>query len=467
MNFRYFFVYLPSGEWGIGTCPNTLINWRATARINLRTALVDERRRCTVHYFLAALLFILIASAHGVTWASGLELYETGAPDLGTASAGRAAMAEDASTAASNPAGMTLLDRSQLMVAGGVLLPMTNFNVGSHTTTSGGGGGNAGVLFPLGAFFYTYKISDRLRLGAASYSDFGLSANYGSQWVGRYYVNRESLISSKINPSIAYALTDWLSIGAGFSLEVARLTFKSQVNNLLPRVGDGSLTFESWDEAFGGNVGALLTPLPKLRIGLTYQSPYFFKFGFRPFFRNLGPGLAAVGKRIGGSYINIPVEQPQQMMMSLLYRVLPQWSLMGNVGWQNWSAFGEFPVGISAVNQRTIEANLHFSDTCQISIGQQYRFGEKWLWSAGFAYDSSPVSQTNRSVILPIDRQLRYGTGIQYEINRDLTAGAAWELLDAGPGPFSNRRGPLAGTVQGHYSSNYLNFVAFNLNWKL
>jgi long-chain fatty acid transport protein len=437
------------------------------AGINLITALAGEWRRFSSRRVFATSSFILLVAAQGLAWGSALELYETGAPDLGTASAGRAAMADDASTAASNPAGMTLLDGSQLMVAGGVLLPMTNFNLGPRTTTSGGGGGDAGVIFPIGAFFYSHQLTDRLRFGAASYSDFGLSANYGSQWAGRYYVNRESLISSKANPSLAYALTRWLSLGAGFSFEVARLTFKSQVNNILPRAGDGSMTFESWDEAFGGNVGALLTPIPKLRVGLTYQSPYFFKFGFRPFFRNLGPGLSAIGKRIGGSYVNVPLEQPQQVMLSALYKVLPQWSLMGNVGWQNWSAFGEFPVGISARNQRTIDADIHFSDTFQIAVGQQYRFAEKWLWSAGFAYDSSSVSQANRLAVLPVDRQLRYGTGIQYEINHDLTAGAAWEFLDAGSAPFTNNRGPLAGVLQGHYSTNYLNFVAFNLNWKL
>ena len=109
---------------------------------------------------------------------------------------------------------------------------------------------------------------------------------------------------------------------------------------------------------------------------------------------------------------------------------------------------------------------MHFSDTFQIAIGQQYRFAERWLWSAGFAYDSSSVSQANRLSVLPVDRQLRYGTGLQYEINRNVTAGAAWEFLDAGNAPFSNHRGPLAGTLQGHYSTNYLNFVAFNLGWK-
>src|SRR5271157_3710076 len=71
-----------------------------------------------------AVLVSVMLSSHYV-WAAALELYETGAPDLGTASAGRAAMASDASTTASNPAGMTLLDRSHLLGSAGTLLPST------------------------------------------------------------------------------------------------------------------------------------------------------------------------------------------------------------------------------------------------------------------------------------------------------------------------------------------------------
>ena len=88
------------------------------------------------------------------------------------------------------------------------------------------------------------------------------------------------------------------------------------------------------------------------------------------------------------------------------------------------------------------------------------------VWSAGFAYDSSPVSRANRVAVLPADRQLRYGTGIQYQINHDVAAGFAWTAMDAGPGPFSNNRGPLAGVLQGHFSTNWLNFVVLNIIWK-
>ena len=50
-------------------------------------------------------------------WGAGLWLYEQGTPDLGTAGAGRAALAADASTAIANPAGMTRLERSQMLAA--------------------------------------------------------------------------------------------------------------------------------------------------------------------------------------------------------------------------------------------------------------------------------------------------------------------------------------------------------------
>ena len=378
-------------------------------------------------------------------------------------------MAADASTVAANPAGMTLLDRSQLLGAPGALLPLTNFDVAPETTTSGGGGGNAGVFTPIGGFFYVYKLSERVRLGVAADSDFGLSGNYGKRWAGRYYLTRESLITGKVNPSIAYMVNDWLSVGAGFSFSLCRLLFQSKINNNLTMLGhkpDGGLGVESWDEAFGGNVGALLTPIKNLRIGLTYQSPIDYKFGFRPHLTDLGPLLTRLRERIGGAKVNIPMEVPQQVMLSSLYNVTPNFSLMGNIRWQNWSAFSEFPIGISSAKQRTVDVNLHFSDTSQIAIGQQFRIGEKWLWSAGFAYDSSPVSRANRVPTLPLDRQLRYGTGIQYQINSNITAGAAWEFMDAGPGPYSASRGPLAGTLQGHYSTNYLNFASLNLIWK-
>src|SRR5260370_13594774 len=126
-------------------------------------------------------------------------------------------MAADASTAAAKPAGMTLLDRSQLLGASGAMLPSTNFDIAPQTTTSGGGGGNAGVFTPIGGFFYVYRLSERVRLGVAADSDFAAAFNYGKRWTGRYYVTQEPLITGKVKPAIGYMVDDMFSVGAGLS----------------------------------------------------------------------------------------------------------------------------------------------------------------------------------------------------------------------------------------------------------
>ncbi len=163
-------------------------------------------------------LCILLSCSNA--WPAGIALYQTGAPDRGTASAGGAAMAADASTAA----GMTLLDRSRLLVAGGAMLPDINFDRGPQTTVPGGagGGGNAGVFFAIGSAFYVYKLPDRIRLGIAYASYFGLASDYSLNRVGHYYLTTNSIITGEGNPSIPYRMNEWLSVGADFSFQVAR-----------------------------------------------------------------------------------------------------------------------------------------------------------------------------------------------------------------------------------------------------
>src|SRR5262249_27446784 len=150
---------------------------------------------------------------------------------------------------------------------------------------------------------------------------------------------------------------------------------QARINNVLPRFGDGGLTIESWDEAFGGNVGILLRPLKKLRIGLTYNSPIDFKFGFHPHITGLGPGLQFALRKSGllGAKVNLGMTEPQQMMASALYEITPALALMGNIGWQNWSQFGQTTLGISASTQRSLAVDLNYSDTINIAFGGQYR----------------------------------------------------------------------------------------------
>ena len=95
----------------------------------------------------------------------------------------------------------------------------------------------------------------------------------------------------------------------------------------------------------------------------------------------------------------------------------------------------------------------------------QSRFARKWLLSIGFAHDSAPVSEFHRTPTAPFDDNFRYGVGLQYDWSEKVTVGAAYEFLDLGSAEIHNLPGP-AGTLQGDYSSNHVNFVALNVVWK-
>src|SRR5262249_45964919 len=66
--------------------------------------------------------------------AGGFFLSEIGTPDVGLASAGYASRAQDASTVFTNPAGMTRLDGSQVLVGIQPIYGHQVFSTNSHTT---------------------------------------------------------------------------------------------------------------------------------------------------------------------------------------------------------------------------------------------------------------------------------------------------------------------------------------------
>ena len=40
---------------------------------------------------------------------------------------------------------------------------------------------------------------------------------------------------------------------------------------------------------------------------------------------------------------------------------------------------------------------------------------DRWLLQVGFSYDTSPVDSDDRTPDMPMDRQIRYTTGVQYK----------------------------------------------------
>ena len=422
------------------------------------------------------LLFIFLAFSGiwlpPLCWAGGIWLYEGGMPDLGTAAAGRAALASDASTAGANPAGMTRLDRSQMLTAVQGLYVNSRFDT-KLSGFGGGDGGNAGGFVPSGGLHYVHRVTDDFRLGVSAGSYFGLGVDYGDDWAGRYYTTEAELLTMGVNPAAGYRVNNWLSVGAGVSVLYATLDQKAAVNNgAVPGqagLSDGKLELDADDVGYGFNLGILLTPQSGTRFGLTYRSEVDLKFEDAASLKNIGPVLQGLLNLSGlaGSEVDIEMKIPQAVMLSAYHQLTDRWAVMGNIGWQEWSAFGKQDLTLSSTTATTFTKDLGYDDTWHFALGAQCRFAERWLWSVGAAYDTSPVDgDDQRTPDLPLDRQIRIGTGIQYDWNEDVTLGAAYEYLDAGEAEIDQAGGPLQGALKGKYDPNAIHFLALNLIWR-
>jgi long-chain fatty acid transport protein len=393
--------------------------------------------------------------------AAGFWIYEMGTPDLGTASAGRAALANDAGTVFGNPAGMTKLDRSQLLVGTQLAIGDVHFNRGSGSTVAGGDGGNASGLAPGGSLYYAQSVTQDFKLGFWSGSYFGGALQYEDGWSGRYYSTKSELITLGAGINGAYKVNDWLSIGAGPFFLYGKLDERKAINNVLDGGTDGSLKFQDDEPGVGGMVGILLEPWHGGRFGVTYISPVKLDFKDTPSTSNIGPTLAAITNR----QIKLGLTVPQQVMLSGYQQLNKRWALMSNLVWQNWSQFGEpeLSVADTAVSNQT--AHLNYDDTWGFALGAQYAIADGWLWSVGGGFDTSPMSESERPPALPMDEQYRLGTGIQYSFNENVTVGLAYQYFNGGDNNIDRQR-PLAGRIQGDYKSFDVHFVALNLSWR-
>lgn len=388
----------------------------------------------------AGLVMAGVVAAVPAAHAGGLLLYEFGTADVGLAAAGYAARAQDASTAFTNPAGMTRLDGTQVMAGGQLMWLNTRFSIGDGTTPALGsadGGrvfGSSGFV-PGGGVFATHSLSRDWKLGFSVAGNFGSILDYGDDWVGRYRVTEGTLLGVNVVPSVAYRVNDRLSVGAGINLVYGVMDQKVAINNVVPGAPDGRLRYDDTTWGVGGNLGLLYEWASGARVGLTWTSEVELDFKATPQFSGLGPALSTLLRNRGllDAQLNAGVRMPQQVMASAYSPIDDRWAVMGNLGWQQWSRFGEVQFGIdNTQNPTSLTTAIPFDDTWHVALGAQYRMSAPWTLNFGVAYDSGFQSGSSVSPLLPVNSAWRFGLGGEQQLSPTAKWGVAGSVIYGG-----------------------------------
>lgn len=355
--------------------------------------------------------FILLTSPI-IASAAGFGLVEQSGSGMGNAFAGGAAIAEDASTVYSNPAGMVYIQGSQLVGAVHLINPNISFNnegsVSGQFRPLGNEGGNAGDLAFIPNFYYKTDLTDSVKFGIGVNTPFGLSTEYDKDWLGRFQAIKTELKTININPAIALKVNEQLSIGVGLSAMYAKAELTSAVNL---GASERSSTVKGDDWGFGYNIGGIYQVTPDTRIGLAYRSKVEQHLDGDVRFS------IATGPTPNGD-VEANITLPEAFSLSAFSRLNNTWDLMGDVTWTRWSQFQELAIYRSngALLSKTNES---WENSLRYSIGANYNYSEALKLRAGIAYDQEAIKDGFRTARIPGNNR------------KWLSVGAGWKATAA------------------------------------
>ncbi|GAB3109901.1 hypothetical protein G8770_21980 [Aestuariicella hydrocarbonica] len=382
-------------------------------------------------------------------FAGGLWLNEYGDFSGGRASAGAAAGVDDASTMLHNPASMTRLKGSQLSVTAAALQPSLKFSQerGSASGPGGGNGGDAGVFSPSGGVFYVSDVdSERWDMGIYFSGLAGNGLEYDDGWVGRYQATESSLMIAALAPTIAYRISDRLSVGGSFQIYAASLNVELRTPPLPASGKAGRVALDGTDVDGGYTLGVLYELSDTTRLGINYQS-------------ELDPDYSG-DLELKGTPLSIETNtelvMAQKVRLGVHHQLNERLSLEFTLGWDDWSALDQVFVSTQIVSGGLQKKSR---DTTHTALGFQYQLSDHLKMTSGVSYDTNPIDADYRTADLPLDRQVKAAAGLEYQPDTSWKLAAYANYTDLGSNKIN------AATWRGEYDTAALYQLGFSFSW--
>ncbi|EHN68917.1 OmpP1/FadL family transporter [Aliivibrio fischeri] len=367
--------------------------------------------------------------------AAGTLVQEMSKMTVSTAGAGSAVLAENASVAYSNPAGMSYIEGDALSINAAIMDLGIYYHDASDSSKNSD---NAGGVQPYGSLYYVYQLNDEMHLGVSVSAQGGSALDYGTSYAGARNLNDLRLSVIQFNPSISYQINQQLSIGAGLQIDYA-----SFEETLL--YGQGSLETDSW--TLGYNLGLMYQLDEYNRFGISYRSRMnhdltgsFNSNAMTVSVPIPGPIPGAVDKRIPAmsGQAGLNVLNPRQIEVSGLHQLTNPLSLVWSVGFEQWSDNDSTMISINNGN-RISQIERNFDDVWSAALGARYQLTPRLRLESGIGYVTSPLENPEyQGADLPVDTQHRYSMGATYQWDKDISLTTYYSYVDYGEPEINN-----------------------------
>lgn len=345
--------------------------------------------------FFCLLLFALILVPNAA-FADGFAIYEWSA---GGVAMGEAYMfaEDDPSLIAYNPAGITRLQGR--WIGGGLSYINPRGRVDFHGVMAGGETwSNTEAPGYVPNFYYVNQQNDKLWWGIGIFSRFGNSTEYEPTWPGRYNSYLAKITGVTVQPTIAYKVTDKLSVAAGADINYIKLDLKRKIPYLrLFQTAGPDVDFElSGDNiAWGWLLGLNYDFTENTSFAAVYRSKITQDMDADTYF-----SIPLLNTGAHGS-----VTLPDSLTLGIGHKFDDKTRVELGAIYTKWSTYDKLQI--------TFDKNLpestdpkNWKDVWRYQIGIEHKLNETWSIMGGYAYDNSPMPDETMDFQVPTgDRQ--------------------------------------------------------------
>jgi long-chain fatty acid transport protein len=415
-----------------------------------------------------ASIAILGSALSGMAFSNGFALNEQSARSLGQAFSGRVSDADNASTVASNPAGMSRLKQAEFAVGAAFIDAHSDISDTSAAVsvrpsgpTFPRSGSNDGDMIPgitIPFAYYVHPIDEHWSVGFGVFTEYGLKNEYEDTFQGRYLGIKSELQTVTAQPTASYKFENNLSIGVGVTYntvdgELSKAIFTG------PATSDRNASVEGDDSAWGYNLGALYEINSATRVGVAYYSKVDYSIEGHTEITGV-PRLDA----------SLDLTTPDKLDFGLTHDFTSDLTLHVDITHTNWSELTEIEVHneTSLPQLATDTENLDWDDTWSYAVGLSYQINPEWTVRSGIGIDPSPIKSSTRSVRVPVDDREQIAFGATWSPTETVSIDLAYLYFRESTAHI-NITQPGA-TVNNSYSGKYensANIFGVQLNWKI
>ncbi len=361
-----------------------------------------------VFFVLVALVAFEVSSC-GLAQAEGFALSDWGARGTGLVG-GMVGRADDASAVAHNPAGITQLPGTQMLMGFTAIAPSGSIStdVGKNTITTDADR----HCWVNPHVFVSHQLSDRLWLGVGLFSRFGLGDSFPHGWPGSRNLVEVKLKTVSFNPSLAWKVNDNLSLAFGVELMGSSVTLRKGYQ--LSSTMYNAQRLKGMGIAPGFNLAAHYKFNDQWSMGLTYRSNINMKLRAD---NRWDYQLGAINPLFRDCDANAMLHMPDTITFGVAWKPDPKLSLEVGTVYTMWSRYRHLNINLEGPVNATSYSDKNWKDTWCFNVSAEYKPLDWLALRAGYSFETSPMNNATHDYMTPTNGRHRMAVG----------AGFAWD----------------------------------------